>query len=158
MENEQKNNLDVTHEEEMMERGKFIANGHTFFVKPVYLNEVAIYLTEVNISPVPNLKEEEINDKELSRFAVTLFSENLNGEQVSKKKGIIRRLYDFLFHRNDYHFYKEYTAVYPIIKWIERKVYCDGKNIRFFDLERKYGLTKSEIQRLIMFFHQISFF
>lgn len=157
-ENESK--VNILNEDIMMERGKFTANGHTFIVRPVYLGEEDTYFSEINIAPVPSIQDgaDSPSDKELGRFAIVLFSKTINGENAGKQQGLFRRIINWLFHRNDYHYYSSYTSMQPIIKWLERKVTYNRRKIRFYDLERKYGLNKAEIERLIMYFHEISGF
>lgn len=151
----------VSNENIMLERGKFVANGYTFIVKPVYLGEEDEYLSQMTISPVPIVKdggEYDIeNDKEMSKWIMALFSEPLNNVK-KKKRG---RFYNFLcwiFRRRDYRYYSDTPAIQPLIKWIERKVTCNGRRIYFYDLERKYGLSKAEIERLFIYFHELSGF
>lgn len=159
---------EVINEDVMLERGLFTANGYTFTVKPVYLGEESLYLSEMTVSPVPNIEEDktvkDLSNKELSSWAIALFSHTINenseenSEQVPKKKNIFKKIFIRLFHRNNYHFYDDVPAVQPIIKWIEQKVTCEGKKIKFYDLERKYGLNKAEIEKLFIYFHELSGF
>lgn len=152
------NNLEVLHEDEMMERGKFTANGHTFMVHPVYLKEESEYFSEIRFSPVPNPDEGEKTDKELGRFAIALFLDHLNHPEGSTKKSRLRGFFARLFRRRNYRYYDDVPVVQPLIKWLERKVTYKGRRIRFYDLERKYGLNKAEIEKLIIYFQQLSFF
>lgn len=148
-------------EDVMLERGKFLANGYTFIVKPVYLGEEDEYLSEMTISPIPIAKDgEEIdqsNDKQMSQWSIALFSESLNGVK-KKKRGRFYNFLCWLFRRRDYRYYSDTPAIQPLIKWIEKKVTCNGKKIRFYDLERKYGLSKADIERLFIYFHELSGF
>lgn len=148
-------------EDTMLERGKFIANGYTFIVKPVYLGEEDEYLSEMTVSPVPIIGDgEELdkeNDKQMSQWSIALFSEALNGVK-KKKRGRIYNFLCWLFRRRDYRYYSDTPAIQPLIKWIEKKVTCNGKRIRFYDLERKYGLSKADIERLFIYFHELSGF
>lgn len=150
----------VDSRETMLERGKFSANGYTFEVRPVYLGEEDDYLSEVGVSPVPVLQDGEnldkTDDKKMAQWSIALFSKSLNGER--KKRGRIAEFFLWLFGRRDYRYYKDYPSVQPIIKWIERKVTYRGRRIRFYDLERKYGLSKADIERLFVYFHELSFF
>lgn len=148
-------------EDTMLERGKFLANGYTFIVRPVFLGEEDEYLAEMTVSPVPISKDGEAidqkNDKQMAQWSIALFSESLNGVK-KKKRG---RLYNFLcwlFRRRDYRYYSDAPAIQPLIKWLERKVTCNGRKIRFYDLERKYGLSKADIERLFIYFHELSGF
>ncbi len=45
-----------------------------------------------------------------------------------------------------------------MIKWLEKKVSYKGRKIKFYDLERKYGLNKLEIHQLMCKFMEISNF
>lgn len=146
----------ILHEEEMMERGRFIANGFIFHVKPIYLGEEDEYLSEMKVSPVPNSdSNEEATDKELGGWAIALFSRTINGKKKYNK--IIEFFIRLIFGKN-YRYYDNYPAIQPMIKWIERKVTYKGKKIRFYDLERKYELSKADIEKLFVFLHQISGF
>lgn len=151
---------EIENKETMFERGKFTANGYTFDVRPVYLGEEDDYISEVGVSPVPVTEDGEeydkTDDKKMAQWSIALFSKSLNGER--KKRGKLFRLISWLLWRHDYHYYADYPSVQPIIKWIERKVTYRGRKIRFYDLERKYGLSKAEIERLFVYFHELSFF
>lgn len=151
----------IVNEEIMLERGKFVANGYTFTVRPVYLGEEDEYLSEMTVSPIPIEKEgekiDQDDDKKMSQWSIALFSESLNGVK-KRKKGRFYNFLCWLFRRRDYHYYSDVPAIQPLIKWIERKVTCNGKKIRFYDLERKYGLSKAEIERLFIYFHELSGF
>lgn len=148
-------------ENTMLERGKFVANGYTFTVRPVYLGEEDEYLSEMTVSPIPVAQDETDSnsneEKRLAQWAIVLFSESLN--QVKKKKrGRIYNFFCWLFRRRDYRYYSNVPSIQPLIKWIERKVTYNGKRIRFYDLERKYGLSKADIERLFIYFHELSGF
>lgn len=152
----------VLNEETMLERGKFTANGYTFEVKPVYLGEESDYLSQVGVSPVPvSQATGEVNldttDKEKSQWIMALFSENINGVK-KKKRGRFYELLSYILWRRDYRYYKDYPTIQPLIKWIEKKVTYKGKKVRFYELERKYCLSKADIERLFIYFHQLSGF
>lgn len=153
--------MEIKNEETMFERGKFTANGYTFTVKPVYLGEEDEYLSQVTVSPVPvennGEKFDKTDDKKMGQWAIVLFSESLNGVK-KKKKGKLYQFFTWLFKRRDYHYYDDVPSIQPIIKWLEKKVTYNGKRIRFYDLERKYGLSKADIERLFIYFHEISGF
>lgn len=160
MSEESKSNVEILNEDIMMERGKFTANGYTFTVKPVYLGEEDEYFSDMTISPVPKREEgdDEPTDKDLSRWAIALFSSKVNEIQNNRKRGILSRFFAWLFHRNDYRYYSDKPAVMPLVKWLEKKVTYKGRKVRFYQLERKYGLNKAEIERLIIYFHELSGF
>lgn len=156
--------LEILNEDIVMERGIFKANNHTFIVKPIYLGEESQYLAEMKISPVPNLADEDksvedLTDKELGSWAIAMFSQAINQTDVknTKTKRLLSRLSRLFCHKN-YHYYDNMPVVQPIIKWIEKKVTYNGHKIRFYDLERKYGLNKTEIEKLFIYFHEISGF
>lgn len=155
----------ILNEENMMERGYFTANGHTFAVKPVYLGEEDEYLSEMTISPTPVPKEdgEEYTEKELGQWSIALFSKSLNVKKgiAEEKHGpfaILSRLFQRFRKPKDYRYYADSPAIQPLVKWLERKVTYKNRKIRFYDLERKFGLNKAEIERLIMYFHELSGF
>ncbi len=151
----------IANQETMLERGKFLANGYTFTVKPVYLGEEDEYLSEMKVSPIPVEKGGETldkeNDKSMSQWAITLFSNALNGVN-KKKRGRFYNFFCWLFRRRDYRYYSDVPVVQPLIKWIEKKVTCNGRKVYFYELERKYGLSKADIERLFIYFHEISGF
>lgn len=157
---ENEKNVEILNEDIMMERGKFTANGHTFTVKPVYLGEEDEYFSDMTISPVPKIEEgdDAPTDKELSRWAIALFSDKVNNDSNGHKPGILRRFFGLLFHRNDYRYYSDRPAVMPLIKWLDRKVTYKGRRVKFYQLERKFGLNKAEIEQLIIYFHELSGF
>lgn len=155
-------NKNVENEDVMMERGRFSANGYTFVVRPVYLGEEDEYLSQVTFSPVPISKDGEIDvekndDKKLGQWVIALFSESLNGIK-KKKKGRIYNFLSWLFRRRDYRYYSDVPTIQPLIMWLERKVTYKGKKVYFYDLERKYGLSKADIERLFIYFHELSGF
>lgn len=160
MENPIKN--DVLNENTMMERGKFTANGYTFTVKPVYLGEEDAYLADLSISPIPitnNGKPDYDlgNDKKLGQWSIALFSKAVN-TQEQKKHGRFYQLCSKIFRKKNYKYYSNKPAVQPFVKWIEQKVFYHGRKIRFYDLERKYNLSKADIERLFIYFHELSGF
>lgn len=160
MTTENESKVEILNEDIMMERGKFTANGYTFIVKPVYLGEEDEYFSDMTISPVPKVEggDDKPTDKDLSRLAIVLFSDKLNETFETQKRGILRRFLGWLFHRNDYRYYSNRPAVMPLVKWLERKVTYKGRKVKFYQLERKYGLNKAEIERLIIYFHELSGF
>lgn len=154
-------NLEIINEDIMMERGKFVANGYTFTISPVYLMEEDEYFGDLQLSPVPASAQdgEELTDKELGQWAMALFSTKVNNDgKPYKKIGNLRRFWIWLFHRNDYHYYECAKNIVPYIKWIEKKVKYNGKRVRFYDLERKFELSKSEIESMFIYLHKLSGF
>lgn len=152
----EENKSPVINEDVMMERGKFIANGYMFHVKPIFLGEEDEYLSEMTVSPVLSDNENQPTDKELGTWAIALFSSTVN--KPNKKQNKIIAFLKNLFCKKNYRYYDDYPAVQPLIKWLERKVTYKGKKIRFYDLERKFGLNKTEIEKLFIYFHEISGF
>lgn len=158
----------ITSEEVMMERGKFAANGFTFFIRPVYFEEIEEYLLEMELPLVPSTKEDieelQTDEKKMGHWAIALFSAELNEkekENKPKKRGLLyklKRIFETVFYRNDYRYYKAYPKMVNSIKWIERKVFYNGKPIRFYDLERKFNLSKADIERMFIYLHDISGF
>lgn len=163
MKEEQDKNVDFSvAEETMMERGRYTANGYVFDVRPVMLEEMDEYIADVSTAPIIPASKEDIdelknNDEKAAQWAIALFSEALN-DVPKKKRNIFTKAFEFLAHKNDYRYYSDVPKMTGILKWIERKVTYNGKKVRFYDLERKYKLSKAEIQRLFIFFHEISVF
>ena len=152
----------VVNQEAMMERGKFIANGYSFVVKPVYLGEEDEYLSQLTVSPVPVKLEGETeidkeNDKKMGDWIIALFSKQIN-DKAPKEHGKIYNFFMRLLHRRDYRYYSNVPTIQPLIMWLERKVTYKGRKVYFYDLERKYGLSKADIERLIIYFHELSGF
>lgn len=164
---EQNVNTEILHEDVMMERGKIIANGHTFVVKPVYLGEETEFFSDMTLSetavfsPIPNAQNgvDKLTDEELGQWAIALFSSQFNEQKEKKKeKFFFSKILNKIFRKKDYHYYSDVPVVQQLIKWIERKVTYNGKKIRFYDLERKYGLSKADIERMFIELYKISFF
>lgn len=153
----------VINQEAMMERGKFTANGYTFLVKPVFLGEEDDYLSQLTVSPIPKAIEGETeidknNDKQMGNWIIALFSKQINSNQEEKEHGKIYNFFVRLFHKKDYRYYSHVPAIQPLIMWLERKVTYKGRKVYFYDLERKFGLSKADIERLIIYFHELSGF
>lgn len=144
----------------VLERGEIVLNGYKFTVKPIYFMEEAQYLEDVPIPLYPNQKEvETLTEKDKSRFAITVFMrDSLTQDNKTQNvfKRIVQKIRKFLF--KDYRYYSENKSVLGIVKWIERKVYYKGRQVRFYDLERKFKLNKSEIVDLFGFFQDLSGF
>lgn len=152
----------IVNEEAMMERGKFIANGYTFIVKPVYLGEEYNYLSQMTVSPVPIKRDGEAeidktDDKRMGDWIIALFTKQPEDE-VKKNHSKIYNFFMRLFHKRDYRYYSNVPDIQPLIMWLERKVTYKGKKVYFYDLERKFGLSKADIERLIIYFHELSGF
>lgn len=160
----------------MMERGKFCANGHVFEVKPIYLGEEDAYLESLTMSPVPkpimdaNGKETSLSEKEVGQFLQFFFSNRRLAEMESQSKRSIDRLFPngkpitsaaiwrLKKTKRNYLFYCDNPNAMIIAMWLERKVSYRGRPIRFYDLERKFKMNKSEIERLICYLHELSGF
>lgn len=164
---EEKNtSIEILNEDVMLERGKFVANGHTFLVHPVYLGEENEFFSDMAFSengifsPIPNAEEgvDKLTDAELGQWAIALFSEQLNGQKEEKKKKFFSKILNKIFRRKDYHYYADVPVVQQLIKWIERKVTYNGKKIKFYNLERLYHLSKADVERMFIYLYQISFF
>lgn len=160
----------------MLERGKFCANGHVFEVKPIYLGEEDAYLESLTMSPVPkpimdaNGKETSLSEKEIGQFLQFFFSNRRLAEFEHQSKRKIDRLFPngkpiteasvwrLKKTKRNYLYYCDNPNAMIMAMWIERKVSYHGRKIRFYDLERKFMLNKSEIERLICYLHELSGF
>ncbi len=146
----------------MEERGYITLNGHTFKVIPVFLGEEEEYLTDLQITPVPPKSDDadengEYDDKQLSRFIMSLFSKSRTvglGNRPPKTK-----LFEMVMKKLGFkkYYYADSTA-YTNIKWLQKKVQYNNKCVRFYDLERKFRLNKVEIERLFIEIHTLSGF
>ena len=147
--------------ETMLERGTFEANGYKFTVKPIFLGEESEYLEDVAYALYPRAKEgEEITDKDLSHYAMMLFREVNSKNDKHERVGLFERFkrwFSKTFIKN-YEYYSDNPSVLGLVKWIERKVYYKNKRIKFYELERKFGLTKAEIVKLFGYFQDLSGF
>lgn len=145
--------------ETMLERGEIILNGHKFTVKPIYLGEESDYLEDVRYSLYPRTEEKEPTQKDLSRWAIFLFG-NFEDDENLVPHGLFGKIKLWFYKRftRDYRYYSDRPSAARLAKWIERKVYYKKKPIKFYDLERKYGLNKSEIVELFRFFQESSGF
>lgn len=160
----------------MLERGKFCANGHVFEVKPIYLGEEDAYLESLTMSPVPkpivdaNGKETSLSEKEIGQFLQFFFSNRRLAEFEVASKHKIDRLFPngkpiteaavwrLKKTKRNYLYYCDNPNAMIMAMWLERKVSYRGRPIRFYDLERKFMLNKSEIERLICYLHELSGF
>ena len=160
----------------MLERGKFCANGHVFEVKPIYLGEEDAYLESLTMSPVPkpitdaNGKETTLSEKEIGQFLQFFFSNRRLAEFEVASKHKIDRLFPngkpiteaavwrLKKTKRNYLYYCDNPNAMIMAMWIERKVTYRGRPIRFYDLERKFMLNKSEIERMICYLHELSGF
>lgn len=145
----------------MLERGIFEANGHKFTVKPIFLGEETEYLSDVSYALYPRTKDgQEPTDKDLSHYAIMLFRKDDSANDKPEHIGLFERFkrwFTKTFVKN-YEYYSDNPSVLGLVKWIERKVYYNGKKVKFYDLERKYGLNKSEIVKLFGYFQDLSGF
>lgn len=145
----------------MLERGIFEANGYKFTVKPVFLGEESEYIEDVGGAFYPRKKNgEELTDKDMSHYAMALFQKTSGTNDRQEWLGLFgrfKRWFAKTFTKN-YEYYSDNPSVLGLVKWIERKVYYKGKRIRFYDLERKFGLNKSEIVKLFVYFQDLSGF
>ena len=145
----------------MLERGIFEANGHKFTVKPIFLGEETEYLSDVAYALYPRAKEgEELTDKDLSHYAIMLFRKPSSEVDHPERFGIFERFKRWFaktFIKN-YEYYSDNPSVLGLVKWIERKVFYKGKPIKFYELERKFGLNKAEIVKLFGYFQDLSGF
>lgn len=153
--------LEIVNEDIMMERGKFEANGYTFTVKPITLREEDEYFADLKLSPIPPsvIETGDIpTDQELGRWVIALFSAKANGGSPYPKMTKWRKFWIWLLHRNDYHYYSDCKNIVGYVKWIERKVRYKGKHIKFYQLEKKFELSKAEIGRLFIYLYQLTGF
>lgn len=147
--------------ETMTQRGTFEANGFTFTVKPVYLGEEDEYLEDVPYALYPRKKDEkEPTSKDLSHYAIMLFRNDVVDSDKTYTPGLFERFKRWFAKTftKKYEYYSDNPSVLGLVKWIEKKVYYKGKPVRFYDLERKFGLTKSEIVKLFGYFQELSGF
>ncbi len=145
--------------ETVQERGKYTANGYTFEIEPVYFGEEEEYFSDNHLSAFLQNSKEDIQDKDLAQYIIALFQ--IKGEEEAKKDlrvlGRVKLWLVKLF-KKDYRYYSENPKALGFIKWMERKVKYKGRHIRFYDLERKYKLTKIEIAKMYRYMEDLSGF
>ena len=149
--------------ETIQERGSYYANGYKFEVEPIRFEEESSYFRDVPLSIYLQNPEkedrEEITEQYLARLIASLFQSN-SEEEVEASLGKYGRLKLWLVKLTSkrYKYYSDNPSVIGLIKWLERKVKYKHKHIRFYDLERKYKLTKREIAGLFLYMHNLSGF
>lgn len=147
----------------ILERTLLEINGHTFKIKPITLGEEVDFQTDFKYSIMPETNGKEIEDDDIMQLMMGLFAdkkrilEEMGSIHIRKKTWT--QIFKELYYRNrkDKKYYQN-VAGYGMVKWLEKKVSCNGRKIKFYDLERKYGLTKLEIHQLMSKFMEISNF
>jgi hypothetical protein len=150
--------------DKILERGKFIANGYTFTIKPIYLGEEDSYLGDLAFSPIPISGDNEENepltekeeDKKLNSHIITLFSGKLL-EAMKKEKPKLT-LWQKILKKFSKKYYYIDNQMYSVTKWLQKKVYYKNRPVTFYSLERKYNLSKADIERMIIYLHELSGF
>lgn len=148
----------------MFERGKITLNGYTFTVKPILLGEEDDYREDVKYNLYPRnpdgTKKTDCTELELKQYIRYLFKKDDMTTFTNGQAGLLKKIKLWLVKtfRRDYMYYSDNLAVLGLVKWIEKKVYYKGRHIRFYDLERKYKLTKIEILKLFEYFEELSDF
>ncbi len=149
----------------MEERGYITLNGHTFKVTPVFLGEEEEYLNDLQVTPYPKKKDEELSIEKideidvstLNTFVMSLFSKSRT-VGLGSRGGFRKFIECFLKKLGFKRYYYANSTAYTNIKWLQKKVYYNGKRVNFYDLERKFSLNKSEIERLFIEIHFVSGF
>ena len=152
-------NIEPTSYEVMQERGKFEANGYIFTIEPVYFGEEEEYWQDVQFLLHP--EKDDCTDRDLAKFGIMLFQMGgSKGNNVKGQLGLFQRMILWLVKHTTkrYKYYSDNPSMVGAIKWIEKKVKYKGKHIRFYDLERKFGLSKSEIIKMFGYFEAMSGF
>ena len=164
--------------DKMLERGNLTANGYTFVVTPICLGEEDSYFGDMPFSPVPLFNDKK-SDKPLSNnevnkiirsHIITLFSpkylqvlKTIEREKLTlaQKKAVDFKQLTFFqrfLKRYVKSFYYLDSVAYPLTKWLQKKVYYNNKKVTFYDLERKYNLSKEEIGKMVIYMHDLSDF
>lgn len=144
--------------ETMKERYSYSANGYSFTVIPVFLGEENEYFSDVSYALYPAKKDgQEVTDKDLSHFAMALFRAD---SSEPEKLGFVERAKIFIAKKftHTYRFYSDVPSAAKIAKWVEKKVYYKNRPVKFYDLERKFKLSKSEIINLLKLLQDASGF
>ncbi len=147
----------------IQERAIFSANGHDFKIKPITLGEEFEFQSEFKINLIPH---DNMSDEDIINLMMAMFNnvEMKNGDFAKIKalkkiplrtilwKKITRKPISY-----DYEYYKGCHA-YSLVKWLEKKITINGKQIHFYDIENVYGLNKLEIYDMICKFMELSNF
>lgn len=144
--------------ETMKDRYSYQANGYSFTVTPIFLGEENEYFSDVSYALYPAKKDgQEITDKDLSHFAMALFRADSSEKE---KFGFVDRVKNFIAKKftHTYRYYADVPSAAKIAKWVEKKVSYKGKPVKFYDLERKFNLSKSEIVNLLKMLQDASGF
>lgn len=147
----------VGDDEQTLERGVFVANNYIFDIQSVRFEEEREYFSDVPLS-IHLLNKKEEPQQDLARIMATLFQID-SEEEIKASLGKFGKLKLWLvkhFRRN-YKYYSDSPSATGLIKWLERKVRYKNKRIRFYDLERKFRLTKKEIADMFLYLHNLSF-
>lgn len=158
----------------MMDRTYVNINGFEFMVKPVFLGEEREFLKYYTTPFMAIANEDgEITTKAKLDLMLKMFNtQNKSETEIDIRVEATKKIQEVkdmsLFGVLKKYIYKKFgvveidyydgTPAYGLIVWLEKKVYYEGKKIRFSDLERKYDLTKLEIYELITHFLEISNF
>ena len=146
----------------MNERYEFIANDYKFIIRPIFLGEEDLFMEEFKFYGM--LAEKKTDDNQKKILMLQLFSKSIkkaiyNDNEVDLDPYVKLKIFKRFFGNK-----KIYSNIYkdmiiePLIKWIEKKITIKGKKIKFYELERKYGLNKLEIYDLLYMFIDISNF
>lgn len=157
----------VYSQEDMLERGSFTANGYTFTVKPVTLFESMDFRNSGIYVPAKiNEFGEEYSDRELGiKLSLLFMKENSSEEEQSSDESVKQKesFWDKIkskFNKSEEAClnYDDYPRAKNMIYWMEKKIFIDGKPIKFHELETKYMLTKGEIAKMLIYLFEMSGF
>lgn len=150
--------------EQMLERGCFEANGYIFDVRPITFFESMEIFNDKKVW-IPSRYDqngEEFTEKELGRMFMRFFRKVEEPEKREATQSTVPPKASFFKKKNkeqketvDYY---QYPDAYPMIKWLEKKVYYDGELVKFTDLETKFMLSKGEIVNLLIYLFEMSGF
>lgn len=167
LEEEDSNEEKVYSQEDMFERGRFVANGYAFTVKPVTLFESMDFRDSGIYVPAKcNEFGEEFTERELGIKLSLLFmkenpskEEQFSNESIKQKESFWNKIKS-KFNKNEEVClnYDEYPRAKNMIYWMEKKIFIDGKPIKFHELETKYMLTKGEIAKMLIYLFEMSGF
>lgn len=141
---------------------EFEAHNHKFKIFPVTLDEVGEFLNDKVLIPRKTDSEgNEVSDYELGACLIRVFfASDIHQTpfKVIENKRLIDKIKSLFKKPIPEIDYTQYTLAYPIVKWLERKVYYCNKPIKFKDLEKKFALTKAEIARMLIALNDFSGF
>lgn len=146
--------------DKMDEKGRIMLNGFEFIITPIFIGEEEKFRNDVTFSALPRKenKDEDFTDKELSDHMITIFANQAFEKKENKCKIITnKKAIKIIKKFSKKHYYADKYAK-PLVYWLQQKIRYKDKLVKFYDLERKFKLSKSDIGKIIVTLYKISGF